>query len=51
MRSILEEFACSNINPDQRFVKCGSEYAKVLDTLSGAEEKLRAALNDKKRNY
>ena len=49
MRSILEEFACGNINPEQRFIKPNSEYAKALDTLSGAEEKLRAALNDSEK--
>ena len=49
MRSILEDFACGNINPEQRFIKRGSEYAKALDTLSVAEEKLRAALNDSEK--
>ena len=49
MRSILEEFACGNINPDQRFIERGSEYAKALDVLSNAEEKLRAALNDSEK--
>jgi len=49
MRSILEDFACGNINPEQRFIKRCSEYAKALDTLSGAEEKLRAALNDSEK--
>lgn len=49
MRSILEEFACGNINPDQRFIERNSEYARAIDTLSNAEEKLRAALNDSEK--
>ncbi len=46
MKSILEDFACGNLNPEQSFIKSNSEYANALDTLSTSEEKLRAALND-----
>lgn len=49
MKSILEEFAQGNINPEPRFLRHNSEYEKAVKALSEAEKKLDAVLDDNGR--
>lgn len=49
MKSILEDFACGNIDPDMRPLERNSEYEKAVAALTEAEGKVRAALNEADR--
>ena len=40
MKSILEEFAYGNINPNMGTIKKGSYYESVINVMSSCEEKL-----------
>ena len=46
MKSVLEAFAYGNINPDVGFIKKGSRYEQVQNTISDCEEKLLSMLDD-----
>ena len=46
MRSILEEFALGNINPNDGTIKKGTRYAKVMNLVVDIENKLFSALDE-----
>ena len=45
MKSILEEFAFGNINPNDGTIPKGSRYERVMEIISDSEEKLLSALD------
>lgn len=45
MRSILEEFAYSNISPENQYFKKNSEFGKAMTAMTSTEEKLLAKLD------
>ena len=45
MQSILEEFACGNIDPFEITIRKGSHHESVLQTLCDSEDKLMSALD------
>ena len=45
MKSILQEFAYGNINPDMGTIKKGSKYGRVMQTIVDSEEKLLTMLD------
>ena len=49
MKSILEDFACGNINPELRSLEHNSEYEKAVTALTEVETKVRAALSETDR--
>jgi hypothetical protein len=49
MKSILYDFACGNLSPEQRVFKKGSRYGRAMNVLSDSEEKLLSALDGELR--
>jgi hypothetical protein len=45
MRSILEEFAFGNINPNDGAIKKGTRYEKIMNLVSDIENKLLTTLD------
>ena len=45
MKSILENFAYGNINPDMGIIKKGSKYERIMETIADSEEKLLSMLD------
>lgn len=50
MRSVLEEFACGNIDPEVRFVRPGSEYSKAMQRVVDCESELMGVLPESKKD-
>ena len=50
MRRILEELHCGNINPNERQLLRGTDYAKALSTFSSSEDKLTELLDGKEKS-
>ena len=46
MKSILEEFALGNINPNVGYIKKGSKYESVMKTVSDSEKRLLTMLDE-----
>lgn len=46
MGGILEQFACGNLNPNERNFRRGSEFGKKSRALIDAEKALRSALDE-----
>ena len=45
MKSILENFAYGNINPDMGIIKKGSKYERIMETIADSEKKLLSMLD------
>jgi len=50
MRSILEEFACGNISPENQSVKRNSKLEKAMNDVCKSEEQLLSRLNDEEKS-
>ena len=49
MYSILEEFACGNVSPENQYVKRGSKYDRAMKEVVGNEEKLLRILEGEEK--
>ena len=47
--NILKELYYGNVNPLEKRIKTGSEYAKFIEVIADSEEELNSCLDDEKK--